>query len=250
MVPGNVGLAAPVPVPSVQATSAPATSAPATSVPTRWRKRTNTQGAQQDLSPEEKAILSDTTRHYSGGVETSYKFVKDFMELLRNWPEIFTTRELCGERLHAALLNVASHLLVLSALLASVSITPLISALPGNVDDWKQRTHGALWSLVLSLNFATLGAAALFLFHLLGCPPQLGWVWACNMGAFLITIPLALMSVSAVMSFVAVSFTCWFIYGRIVGVLTTVVSVIFVLFGGCLALRIGQRHLKTLNIDR
>lgn len=82
------------------ATAAPATNFPATSVSatsvsaTSWRKRTGAQGAQQDLSPEEKVILYEIEKRYFGNVETYYKFVQDVMALLRNWPQLFTTREL------------------------------------------------------------------------------------------------------------------------------------------------------------
>lgn len=199
-----------------------------------------------NLSPEEQLYIDNLGQHYSGNVQKYVKFVKDEMELLRNWPHFFEERESCGEKLHTALLAVASHLLLLGALLAAVSITPFIATLQ-NTADWKARTYGALWSLVLMFNFATLGSSALFMFHLLGCPPQLGWIWMCNIGPFLISTPFMLMSVSAVLSFVAVSFSAWFLYGRVVGILSTVVATLLVGFGGYLALDIGTRHLKTLN---
>ncbi|KAG0593168.1 hypothetical protein M758_1G302400 [Ceratodon purpureus] len=214
-----------------------------------WRMRTEAQDAVLDLSLEEKDYLSVIEKNYSGNVEKYVKFVEDIMELLRNWPQFFASRELCGEKVHAAILTAVCQSLILGALFAGVSITPLFST-PQNLADWKSRTHGSLWSLLLMLNIATIGSSALFLFHLLGCPPQLGWVWMCNIGPFLFSTPFVLMSVSAPLSFAAISCSAWFIYGRVVGILTTLISGILVLFGTYLTVVLGTRHLKTLHTGR
>lgn len=101
--------------------------------------------------------------------------------------------------------------------------------------------------LVLMSNLATLGASAFMIFHLLGCPPPLGWIWMCNIGVYWISIPLVLMSFSAVLTFVTIAFSAWFLYGYKVGILAAAVGGTIVGFGVVLAASIGSRHLKTLN---
>jgi hypothetical protein len=217
--------------------------------PAPWRIRTEAQDAVLGLSLEERDYLSVTENRYSGNVEKYVKFVGDLMEMLRNWPQFFGSRELCGEKVHAAILSGICQSLIVGSLFAGVSITPLFST-SLNFADWKVRTHGALWSLLLMVNIATIGSSALFLFHILGCPPQLGWVWMCNIGPFLFLTPFVLMSVTAPLSFAAISCSAWFIYGRVVGILMTLVSAMLVLFGTYFTLLLGARHLKTLHTGR
>jgi len=210
-----------------------------------WRERSDAAG--EGLSAEERDYISVTEKRYAGVVQKHVKTVQNIMLLVRDWPPFFQTRESCGEKVHEALQTAACQSLILGALFASVSITPLFSALPQNVADWKARAHGALWAMLLMCNIATIGTSALLLFHLLGCPPPLGWVWMCNVGPFLISTPFVLMSVSAPLSFVAISCSVWFIYGRVVGTLTFVVSALLVLYGTYFTLVIGARHVATLT---